>query len=471
VAAGKFSSALPVLGGFDSGVILSTGEVASVVGPNEFADCCTQNLAGGDSDLEALLKSPYSPNATVSDGGDGLNNSQTSIGYASAGDPIAVSDVILIDSEQMLVTLVDSGTNTVTVTRAASGTGAAAHMQGAIIYSLPIPTFDAAVLEFDFVPETDIAAFRFVFASDEYQEWANTQYNDVFAFYVNGVNCAVVPSTTTPISVNTINNGNPHPDQDPVPHNPALYRNNDVQTPAVAPLDTEMDGLTVVLTCLTSVNEGVTNHIKLAIADASDDQFDSVVFIQANSFVGSGPGDTDCNSQITSVDALFVLRAAAGLPVTAQCMPNGDVNCSGSLNAVDALLILRFAASLPVTLPPGCPPIGSGPPSPTASPSPSPAPGTLQLTAGDNFFDPQQLDVTAGQAFVIDVSNVGSAIHNVHLDGDDDQFDTGDDIVSSPDVILGGNSAQVGGILASPGIYNFRCDFHPDQMTGTITAS
>jgi len=393
VAAGTFSGGLPVLGSFDSGIILSTGDIGSVVGPNEFASVTGQNFELGDPQLTAL-----------------------------------------------------------------SGN----------------PTYDAAVLQFDFVPATDIAAFRFVFASDEYQEWANTLYNDVFAFYVNGVNCAVVPNTSTPISVNTINNGNHGgtPPVDPTPHNPGLYRNNDFLFPPPVPLDTEMDGLTVVLTCLTSVNEGVTNHIKLAIADASDDQFDSVVFIQANSFVGSGPGDTDCNSQITSVDALFVLRAAAGLPVTAQCMPNGDVNCSGSLNAVDALLILRFSASLPITGPPeGCPPIGSGPPSPTASPSPSPTPGALQLTVGDNFFDPQQLDVTAGQAFVIDVSNVGSAIHNVHLDGDDDQFDTGDDILSSPDVILGGNSAQVGRIHASPGTYDFRCDFHPDQMTGTITAS
>jgi plastocyanin len=403
VAAGTFSGGSGIVG-FGSGVILSTGDVGFVVGPNVSDQITQTNFEAGDPDLDSL--SSFS-------------------------------------------------------------------------------TFDAAVLEFDFVPASGAVAFRFVFASDEYNEWVNAEFNgasfhDVFALYVNGVNCAAVPGSSAPISINTINNGNPF--GVPPVSNPGLYRNNDFDDPGPT-LDIEMDGLTVVLTCIAPVNSGVTNHIKFAIADVSDYEFDSVVFIEALSLVGSGSGDTDCNFLINSVDALSVLRVSAGLPVTAQCMSNGDVNCSGGLNAVDALLILRFAASLPITgLPEGCPPIGSGSPSPTpsgtASPpppsataTPSPPPQILQLGIGDNFFDPQQLDVTAGQAFVIDVSNVGSAIHNVRVAGDDNQFDTGDDILSPPDVILGGNSAQLGGILASPGTYDFQCDFHPLQMTGTVTAN
>jgi hypothetical protein len=287
VAAGTFSGALPVLGAFDSGVILSSGDVSFVAGPNQLPSVTGQNATAGDVQLTAL-----------------------------------------------------------------SGN----------------PTFDAAVLEFDFVPPSDTVVFRFVFASDEYQEFANTQFNDVFAFYVNGVNCAVVPSTSTPISINTINNGNQGGAGSPTPVNPTLYRNNDFTFPPAVPLDTEMDGLTVTLTCLAAVNEGVNNHIKLAIADARDDAYDSVVFIAANSLVGSGPGDPDCNALINSVDALFALRVGAGLPVSAQCVPNADVNCSGVINSVDALLILRFVAGLSVNLPPGCPPIGSGPPTASATP-------------------------------------------------------------------------------------------------------
>ena len=73
------------------------------------------------------------------------------------------------------------------------------------------PTADAAVLEFDFVPAEATLNFDYVFASDEYNEYANTTFNDVFAFFVNGTNCAVVPGTSPAeaVSINTINGGNP----------------------------------------------------------------------------------------------------------------------------------------------------------------------------------------------------------------------------------------------------------------------
>jgi hypothetical protein len=228
VAAGTFAGAGDSVG-FNSGVILSTGDISFVVGPNQLTSVAAMNGTAGDTDLNTL-----------------------------------------------------------------SG----------------FTTFDAAVLEFDFVPQTDIAVFRFVFASDEYNEFVNTQFNDAFAFFVNGTNCAVVPGgDPDPITINTINNGNPF--GTPPVSNPSLYRNNDARP---GPIDTEMDGLTVILTCLAAVNPGVNNHLKLAIADASDDDYDSVVFIQAESLVGSGPGDTDCNGMINSVDALFVLRNNSGTP-------------------------------------------------------------------------------------------------------------------------------------------------------------
>lgn len=142
------------------------------------------------------------------------------------------------------------------------------------------PTLDASVLEFDFTPIDATAQFRYVFSSDEYSEFANSSYNDVFAFYVNGVNCAVVPGTSDPVSINTINGGNPlgtnavHPE---------FYRDNTFG--GSSPIDSEMDGLTTVLTCTAAVNANVSNHMKLAIADASDSSLDSNVFIEAGSLV------------------------------------------------------------------------------------------------------------------------------------------------------------------------------------------
>ena len=96
-----------------------------------------------------------------------------------------------------------------------------------------------------------------MFSSDEYNNFSNSSFNDVFAFFVNGVNCATVPGTGEPVSINTINNGNPG--GDPTPHNPQLYIDNVRPTPT---LDTQMDGLTTVLTCDAAVNAGQSNHMK-----------------------------------------------------------------------------------------------------------------------------------------------------------------------------------------------------------------
>ena len=75
--------------------------------------------------------------------------------------------------------------------------------------------------------------------------------------------------------------------------------------------------------------------------------------------VGGLPGDADCNGEVTSVDALAVLRSTAGLPVTADCLSDANVNCDAVLDSIDALTILRAIAKLPVSLPPGCPDIGA----------------------------------------------------------------------------------------------------------------
>jgi hypothetical protein len=146
-------------------------------------------------------------------------------------------------------------------------------------------TFDAAILEFDFVPASSSVNFSFVFSSDEYSDFSNTSFNDVFAFFVNGANCATVPGTGEPISINTINNGN-DVGGDPTPHNPELFRDNVNPSPTI---DTQMDGLTTVLPCSATVNANQTNHMKLAIADASDSILDSAVFLQAGSLVSPAP--------------------------------------------------------------------------------------------------------------------------------------------------------------------------------------
>jgi hypothetical protein len=147
-------------------------------------------------------------------------------------------------------------------------------------------TYDAAILEFDFVPQFAGIQFKYVFSSDEYSDYSNTQFNDVFAFFINGTNCALTPDGK-PVSVNTINSGNDITGGDTTPHNPLLFRDNVRPTPGT--IDSQMDGLTTVLTCTATVNPGVNNHMKLAIADASDNFFDSAVFLQGGSLISVVP--------------------------------------------------------------------------------------------------------------------------------------------------------------------------------------
>ena len=139
-------------------------------------------------------------------------------------------------------------------------------------------TEDAAVLEFDVTPTGDTIFFNYVFASDEYNEYVDSEFNDVFAFFVTQggtstrSNCAVLPGSGDAVSINSVN-GEATPD---------LYRNNDPSDGPPA-IPSEPDGFTVVLQCQATVTPGVANHLKLAIADRGDDAFNSWVFIQAGS--------------------------------------------------------------------------------------------------------------------------------------------------------------------------------------------
>ena len=199
------------------------------------------------------------------------------------------------------------------------------------------PTYDASVLEFDFVPQHPTVQFSYVFSSEEYSDYSNTPYNDVFAFFVNGTNCALVPGGNEAVSVNTINNGNDVEGGDPTPHHPELFRDNVRPAPTIA---SQMDGLTTMLTCTATVTPGQSNHMKLAISDASDQIFDSAVFIQAKSLVsgtqlsttltgGGRAGETLTVHQGTAVSdhALLTGPLAPSATGTVQYSVYSDSEC------------------------------------------------------------------------------------------------------------------------------------------------
>lgn len=212
-SSGTFSGGSTVIG-FDSGIILSTGLAASVVGPNATYQNTVFGTAG-DSDLSSM-------------------------------------------------------------------TGQS--------------TYDATVLEFDFVPQEDTVHFDYVFGSEEYNEFVG-KYNDAFAFYLDGVNVALLPGTTTFVSINNVNNC----------VNPAYFINNVAGanticavTAAVAGRDTSVNGFTTVLSVDQQVVPGSTHHLKLAIADVGDGILDSCVFLRAKSLL-SGPTPTVTNTPTPTI--------------------------------------------------------------------------------------------------------------------------------------------------------------------------
>lgn len=142
-------------------------------------------------------------------------------------------------------------------------------------------TQDASVLTIHFTPTGNQIRFSYVFASEEYNEFVGSQFNDLFAFFVGSTNYAVLPGTNTPVAINNVNCGNPLISFPPT--NCSFFIDN-----TDAGLDIQMDGMTTVLTFTAPVNPGVQNTMRLAIADVSDGILDSAVFLAGGSFTDSG---------------------------------------------------------------------------------------------------------------------------------------------------------------------------------------
>lgn len=128
-------------------------------------------------------------------------------------------------------------------------------------------TYDASILDIDFVPDGDTMSLQFVFASDEYPEYAGTIYNDAVGVWVNGnpVDLAVGNGSTSVGNVNETSNEN-------------LYVDNTGDD-----YNTEMDGFTVTMTLVMPVVAGELNSIRIGIADVMDSSYDSTLLIAGNS--------------------------------------------------------------------------------------------------------------------------------------------------------------------------------------------
>ncbi len=159
---------------------------------------------------------------------------------------------------------------------------------GAIVLAT---TYDACVLEFDMQPVGAFVEFEYVFGSEEYPEFNCSAFNDIFGFFISGpgfsapTNIALIPLTTTAVSINSINDGS----VSTCSPNTALYVNN---TDTIC----TMDGFTVPLIAHANVTTGATYHLKLAIADVMDGVLNSYVILKANSLKSGGMNPNGINA-------------------------------------------------------------------------------------------------------------------------------------------------------------------------------
>ncbi len=177
--------------------------------------------------------------------------------------------------------------------------------------------FDAVGIEFDFTPTLDMVEFNYVFASDEYCDYVNTQFNDVFGFFISGPgitggftggadNIALVPGTNLDVSINNVNiqnNAVYYVDNVPLGQNQQgpFACTQDLAQQGLAINDCEYDGFTTVLTATANVIPCETYRIRLVVGDVGDGIFDSAVFLEANSF--SAGGEVALSVDIPSIEA------------------------------------------------------------------------------------------------------------------------------------------------------------------------
>lgn len=182
-------------------------------------------------------------------------------------------------------------------------------------------TYDAAVLDVDFIPTGDLMTMQFVFSSEEYPEYQDSLYQDFVGVWINGtlVPMSVGNGETDPGNINSGNNEN-------------LYVNNTNDD-----YNTEMDGFTVTMTLTIPVNSGVVNSIRIAIADVTDSQYDSNLLIAADSV------QTEVIAQTDSTD--LYPNGSVDLDVLAN-----DINGGGGTLTITRLNGQAVTAGVPVTL-------------------------------------------------------------------------------------------------------------------------
>lgn len=219
--------------------------------------------------------------------------------------------------------------------------------------------YDICYIEFDFVPMDNSIQFSYQFGSDEYPEYVDSPYNDVFAFIVTddstSNNIALIPGSTVPVSINTVNHklnqeyfidnniykqvvikrdeplklkkygtftgkvlrgiASVFTSSTPVPGDRTVIQpDQELMKKLDANLyrNLRYDGITRKLVAQTYVTPYKKYHLKIVIADVSDNIYDSGVFIEDRSLTArkdiQQPGFKDYPDLSKVIDPNLILQ-------------------------------------------------------------------------------------------------------------------------------------------------------------------
>ncbi|WP_418513255.1 choice-of-anchor L domain-containing protein [Corallibacter sp.] len=195
-------------------------------------------------------------------------------------------------------------------------------------------TLNATSIEFNFTSVTNQIQFNYILASEEYYANFPCDYSDGFAFLIKEAgstmpytNIAIIPGTNTSVNTNTIH-------EEIVGICPAQ---NEAYFEGYNIGDTNFNGRTTVMTATANIEPYVEYHIKLIVADQSDESYDSAVFIEGNSFnssvdlgsdISTCANNTTLNAEIDNNNASYEWYFNNGV-INGETTPSLNVTESG----------------------------------------------------------------------------------------------------------------------------------------------
>lgn len=199
-----------------------------------------------------------------------------------------------------------------------------------------------ATLDFDFMCNATTVEFNYVFASEEYPEYVCSEFNDIFAFFISGPdpeggtmnrNIAIIPGTVTVenpdgvvVAINSVNPGTVT-NSGCYSQYSQYYNSNPSGNAGI-----QYDGYTVKLTATANIVPGATYHMHLSICNVGDNQFDSGVFLEANSFappihelIVNGEYSQSHNQEVTIclTDTVHLATSTTGVDTTVLWIIDG----------------------------------------------------------------------------------------------------------------------------------------------------